>query len=221
MGFVERALLPGERITFNARLSAVPLLNAAINIAVGLAITIVGVHEPVVLVTGLVWFIVAIVSFFRVAFVLMTTTIVVTNQRLLGKTGFFSRSSVELLLTKLESVEVRQSLIGRIANYGNIGVHGTGARNVVFKYIKSPLNVRQACARSADLAQKSGPAQAVATPLQAPPSDAAPLFEVCVVDRRTGSERWVDVRAANTEHAKELAAATGALVGEARLKSIC
>jgi hypothetical protein len=220
MGFVERALLPGERIVLRARLSAIPLLSAAINIAISIVICVMSGAQPIGLTIGVVWFLVALTSFINVAFVLMTTTIVVTNQRLLGKTGFLSRSSVELLLTKLESLEVNQSLLGRMGSYGNIRIHGTGSGKVVFLYIKAPLDVRRACAGSADVAQKLGTGPVLAASPPVPPTGAAPVFEVSIVDRKNGNERWVDVRAANMDQAREFAAATGAVVGEARLKSI-
>lgn len=63
---------------------------------------------------------------------------VVTNNRLIFKRGIINRSSHELLLKKCEGVQVDQSIMGRLLNYGTVNVT-TGEVTNSYKYISHPL----------------------------------------------------------------------------------
>ena len=69
---------------------------------------------------------------------------VITNRRIIIKTGFISRSSFEMNLSKIESVNVDQSVAGRILNFGSITIIGTGGTKETFHNISKPLNFRKA-----------------------------------------------------------------------------
>ena len=56
-----------------------------------------------------------------------TTEIAVTNRRVIYKTGFIQRTTNEMNMDKVESVEVEQSILGRILDYGTVIITGTGA----------------------------------------------------------------------------------------------
>jgi len=60
------------------------------------------------------------------------------------KTGVFSARSVELLLSKVEAIAVHQSLVGRLFNYGDIVVTGSGGTEESFTGIQAPLELRRA-----------------------------------------------------------------------------
>ena len=64
----------------------------------------------------------------------------ITNKRLTIKTGFLSRKTLELYLSKIESVNVNQSIFGRILGYGSIGVIGTGEQKNILFQLKIHLN---------------------------------------------------------------------------------
>ena len=61
-----------------------------------------------------------------------------TNKRIILKTGIIMRNSKELMLRKCESINVRQSILGRVLNYGDVIV-STGEEKDVFKYIWNPM----------------------------------------------------------------------------------
>ncbi len=64
---------------------------------------------------------------------------VLTNKRIILKTGIIMRNSKELMLRKCESINVRQTILGRIFNYGDVIV-STGEEKDVFKYIWGPMS---------------------------------------------------------------------------------
>jgi uncharacterized membrane protein YdbT with pleckstrin-like domain len=69
---------------------------------------------------------------------------VITNRRIIIKTGFIARSTFEMNLSKIESVNVDQTVTGRILNYGSITIIGTGGTRETFHNISKPLSLRKA-----------------------------------------------------------------------------
>lgn len=68
---------------------------------------------------------------------------VITNRRIIIKTGFVARNTFEMNLSKIESVNVDQSVMGRIFNYGSITIIGTGGTRETFHNIAKPLQYRK------------------------------------------------------------------------------
>ena len=73
-----------------------------------------------------------------------TTEFCVTDHRVIVKRGFFSLHTVELNVDKVESVDVDQSLLGRMFGYGSVTIHGVGARWDPIPLITDPLGFRNA-----------------------------------------------------------------------------
>ena len=71
-----------------------------------------------------------------------TTETDVTNLRVVHKTGFIKRRTFEMSLDKVESVDVNQSILGRIMNYGDVTVRGVGEGAETIKTIAAPLEFR-------------------------------------------------------------------------------
>jgi len=86
-----------------------------------------------------IWLIFPIYGLIKLLFIEYT----LTNKRVVTKTGIISRDTEEMRLSKAETVEVKQSIIGRIFGYGDVTVTGTGISNVVFSYVAKPLQVKR------------------------------------------------------------------------------
>ena len=71
-----------------------------------------------------------------------TTETDVTNLRVVHKTGFIKRRTFEMSLDKVESVDVNQSILGRILNYGDVTILGVGEGKETISTINSPLEFR-------------------------------------------------------------------------------
>lgn len=71
------------------------------------------------------------------------TEMAVTNKRVLIKTGLLSRKTLELLLTKVESIGVEEGALGRMFGYGSVVVRGIGGTPEPFKGVRSPLEFRK------------------------------------------------------------------------------
>jgi hypothetical protein len=73
---------------------------------------------------------------------LQMTEMVVTNKRVICKTGIISVNTEELKNTRIESVEIKQTLWQRIWGYADIYFTGTGGSYVLFTSIKNPRKVK-------------------------------------------------------------------------------
>ena len=73
----------------------------------------------------------------------LTTELVLTDRRIITKSGLISRNTVEMNLAKIESIHVNQGLLGRILNYGDVTVVGTGASLEPLRGIADPLQLRR------------------------------------------------------------------------------
>jgi uncharacterized membrane protein YdbT with pleckstrin-like domain len=72
-----------------------------------------------------------------------TDEFAVTNRRVIVKTGLISRKTLEMNLSKIESVNVDQSIFGRLLGYGTITIIGTGGTRESFTNISKPLLFRK------------------------------------------------------------------------------
>ncbi|MDR3429003.1 PH domain-containing protein [Silvimonas sp.] len=124
--FVDNSLIPGEKVESYALVSWLS--------QTGLLIWAV----------LLVWTVVFPILFILMAIINVTTTeLAVTNKKIVGKAGFIRRVSVDLPLAKLESVNIDQSLLGRMLGYGRVTIRGIGGNNVSIPYIKAPMDFRR------------------------------------------------------------------------------
>lgn len=87
---------------------------------------------------GLTWF-VAIYEYLRLRFLEQG----VTNKRVILKRGIISRQTEEMKLSSIETVEIDQSVFGRLFGYGTVKITGRGISDFMFKGIADPLSVKR------------------------------------------------------------------------------
>ena len=66
-----------------------------------------------------------------------------TNKRVVFKTGFIKTYTNELMNEKLENIQIKQSLLGKLLGYGDLKFIGAGGSPVVFKDINNPILVKK------------------------------------------------------------------------------
>lgn len=84
----------------------------------------------------------------------MSKEILVTNRRVIVREGLLSTRTTELMLFKVESLEVEQSLAGRIFGFGDLVLHGTGGQPTRMLGIGSPMDLRNAVQGAIETAGK-------------------------------------------------------------------
>ena len=145
MRYIERILQPGETLVYAGKIHWIIYLPAMVLLLVALAALTQAKSGP----TGLSWLIVSIacwlaagVAFLSSWFRRWTTEIDVTNRRIVYKRGLIKRHTVEMNMDKVESVDVDQSMMGRLLNYGDITIFGTGEGIEPLQTIGAPLEFR-------------------------------------------------------------------------------
>jgi uncharacterized membrane protein YdbT with pleckstrin-like domain len=73
-----------------------------------------------------------------------TTELAITSKRVIAKFGFISRSTVELNINKVESLQVDQSIMGRLFNFGTLVISGAGNPQAPIPGISNPMEFRRA-----------------------------------------------------------------------------
>lgn len=71
-----------------------------------------------------------------------TSEFCITNRRIVVKLGWIRLKITEMNLSKVESIEVDQNLLGRLLGYGILSFHGTGGTVEKFFYVKQPLEFK-------------------------------------------------------------------------------
>jgi uncharacterized membrane protein YdbT with pleckstrin-like domain len=154
MSYVEKHLIEGETIIYETRLHWIVLIGPVL---LGLLFALTGVgmfvlseraaagqnvtHETMVGI-GAAFFLVALIFIARGILVRNATEMTVTNKRVFVKVGLAARRTIELLLSRVESIGVEESVMGRMLGYGTVIVHGTGGTPEIFNMIAHPLEFR-------------------------------------------------------------------------------
>lgn len=92
---------------------------------------------------GLIFLIIAYIKY-------KTTELAITTRRVIAKFGFISRRTVELNINKVESIQVDQSVMGRILGYGTLVISGTGTSHAPIPGISNPIAFRKAFIEAQD-----------------------------------------------------------------------
>jgi uncharacterized membrane protein YdbT with pleckstrin-like domain len=79
-----------------------------------------------------------------------STELAVTTKRVIVKHGFIQRSTIEINLNKVESIQVTQSLLGRMFDFGTLVIAGTGSSHAPLEGIAEPLAFRKAFVEAQD-----------------------------------------------------------------------
>ena len=146
MGYVERHLLPRERLLYTTRLHWGLFTKPVLSMFAGVALTWVlytRVPDPpwlwqagvLLAASGVLWLGLRWIEW-------ETSEFAVTTSRLIFKVGLMARYTTELLLGKVESIGVQQKLLGRLFNYGDLVVTGTGGAREVFPRVHDPISFR-------------------------------------------------------------------------------
>jgi len=145
MSYVQSVLQPGEEIRYRAGLHWVlyiPGLLFAVAALIVLLATRNGAYAFFWLIVEVILALIAFYLLFNAWFERWTTEIAVTNRRVIYKTGFIRRETNEMHMDKVESVRVDQSILGRLLDYGDVTVLGTGTGFETLTRVGAPLELR-------------------------------------------------------------------------------
>jgi uncharacterized membrane protein YdbT with pleckstrin-like domain len=146
--YIDEILQPGEKVLYSTNAHWIFYFKAIVAWIVALVLLVLSratTTEGIILLCLSAAAVVALVALYWTAaawFHRWTTETDVTNMRVVHKTGFIKRRTFEMALDKVESVDVNQSILGRILNYGSVTVRGVGEGAETIDMIASPLEFR-------------------------------------------------------------------------------
>ncbi len=136
--YVDKVLQPGEQVRYRASLHWILYAPGAALWLVAAALYLATSNGFLQFVALLV-FAVGLFLLARAWFYWWITEIAVTNRRVIYKRGFIARTTAEMHMDKIESVKIDQSVLGRILDYGNVTVVGTGTGTEPLGQIDQPI----------------------------------------------------------------------------------
>jgi uncharacterized membrane protein YdbT with pleckstrin-like domain len=135
MSYVNSVLQPGERVIMRGRLHWIVYWHAILFFVLGIVLVAweppgawEGMLRPA---TAIAFGVLFVLSFAHAWFIRWITEIAVTDRRIIYKRGFINRHTEEMNMDKVASVDVDQSILGRVLDYGTVHVMGTGGGQVV------------------------------------------------------------------------------------------
>jgi len=146
--YIDDILQPGEKVLYSTNAHWIFFLPAiALWVLAGALLVVSGMVPggAAVLICLSLAAISALVALYNTVtawFHRWTTETDVTNLRVVHKTGFISRKTFEMSLDKIESVDVTQTILGRMFDYGDVMVRGVGEGEEEITTIASPLAFR-------------------------------------------------------------------------------
>ncbi|MPZ36904.1 MAG: PH domain-containing protein [Rhizobiales bacterium] len=147
MSYVKRVLQPGEVVRHTATIHWIVYWPGVLLMLAAAAVLIWARFLPQ---NMLIWLqglaglltVVALFLLIREWFGWWTTEVAVTNLRVIYKTGFINRRTNEMNMDKVESVQVDQSILGRILDYGTVTITGTGVGLETLTGVAQPIDLR-------------------------------------------------------------------------------
>ena len=144
MSYVERDLIPGEKLIYRTGLHlsvlVLPVTYALLLVAVGIASFL---WRSDLMIISAAFLPIAVLIVLVAVFQRKATEMAVTNRRVIIKSGLLGRRSLEIMLAKVESIGIDESTCGRILGYGSVTIHGTGGTPEPFHRIAHPSEFRR------------------------------------------------------------------------------
>ncbi len=160
--YIDQSLLPGENVAYRTHPHwiiftptliwiAAMLLSLTVlpNFAIG-QLHLVG-YRPFYLIFSFLAFAGATVNGVFTYIQFRTSEYGITNKRVIVKVGFIQRATLEILLPRIESIQVVQTVPGRLLDYGTIIISGTGGSRDAFRNMPSPLKFHLIAQEQAEL----------------------------------------------------------------------
>lgn len=128
MSYVEDTKSKDEQILLTPKLHWMNYLTAVLWMVIAVLL--------VLATKEIFWGIVAIYGVYDLI-ALLFVEMACTNKRVVEKHGIIMNHTEELKNEKIESVEIRQSILGRIFGYGTLRFSGTGTSKIHFKGVQN------------------------------------------------------------------------------------
>jgi uncharacterized membrane protein YdbT with pleckstrin-like domain len=149
MRYVRRVLQPGETIVYSTKLHWITYWRAILLMIVCIMLAGAAWYMAdnknlslALAIAAVIFALLGLSSALRTFIRRWTTELAVTDRRVIYKEGLIARRTLEMNRSRVESVDVYQTILGRILGYGTITLRGTGGSLEPMHTIDDPLAFR-------------------------------------------------------------------------------
>ncbi|KTD22529.1 PH domain-containing protein [Legionella londiniensis] len=103
----------------------------------------IGLNYPVFYEASLILSLVAVTWLVLVGLTYQFSSLTIKKNQVILRTGILVRQTVDIPISKIESIDIRQSLLGSLFRYGSLVITGTGGTRQMINYIHRPLTCRR------------------------------------------------------------------------------
>ncbi len=141
MGYVESSLSDGEQVRYGAKFHWLYTLGACFWLVIGALIALIALALNA---SWWIWSLAIGVAFWLNLMIRKwTTEIAITDRRVIYKRGWIARSTDEMGLRRIEEINLKQGVIGRLFGYGKVRIQGTGVGALILPDIDDPMTFRK------------------------------------------------------------------------------
>jgi uncharacterized membrane protein YdbT with pleckstrin-like domain len=143
MSYIDRNILPEEEIIFRTKKHKIIFLYPVIWTLFSIYASLYMQHNVVL--AKLIWtpWVVAVIFWGNTGLDYLVSEFAVTNKRVMMREGFFIRHANEVRLSTISQVNIEQSLIGQVLDYGTVSLNTFGAFDA-FPLIAKPTLFQRA-----------------------------------------------------------------------------
>lgn len=113
-----------------------PLIGLCVPVALYYYIPQLRQPTQILLVLALCWI---VMTWFTYYF----SSITIKKRQVILRTGLIVRQTVDVPLTKIETIDIRQSILGSLLGYGTLLITGTGGTRHQVTFLQRPLTCRR------------------------------------------------------------------------------
>ncbi len=132
--------MDNQQVVYQARLHWVLFVWPVLFLVLGLwaGARFVSLHEVSLFLVGIsaLWGILIWMTY-------QFSSLTIKKKQVILRTGILVRQTIDIPMGKIESIDIRQSILGSLLKYGSIMITGTGGTQQWMTYIAKPLTCRR------------------------------------------------------------------------------
>ncbi|MGC1855116.1 MAG: PH domain-containing protein [Candidatus Aquirickettsiella sp.] len=140
MGYIDKTLLPDEKVIYRSHPHWIVVFRSLIGLILIAAFLMMGARHTLLIIC--LFSLLGLAACISGMIVYYSSEFGITDKRVIMKSGFISRYAFENSLDRIEGVEINQSIMGRILDYGSIRIRGVSGTNELFSAVRYPFRFR-------------------------------------------------------------------------------
>ncbi|STX52672.1 transmembrane protein [Legionella busanensis] len=113
-----------------------PLVLTGFGLFLGIQVEQLKEVALVLVIIGVIWLFITWVHYHF-------SSLTIKKKQVILRTGLLVRQTIDIPLTKIESIDIRQTLLGSIFRYGALTIIGTGGTKHFINFLQRPLTCRR------------------------------------------------------------------------------